>query len=275
MNGPCLITGAKGLLGSEFARALDSKSIHALDKSQLDVTNRDSIWRVFERIQPRWVIHTAAYTQVDAAETNREAAHRLNAEGVKTLVEACREYQSRLVHFSTDQVFDGRKDSPYVETDETHPSNYYAQTKLESEREALALADALVLRVQWLYGAARPRFTHLETRSEFSAVCDQVGAPTWTRDVVRLTLQLLERNKGGLYHVSYDDYASWLEIFELVKAKLGYSVNIQSVTTAELNLPAGRPLNARLSNEKLKKALGVSSVGSWETSLLEFLAGLK
>ncbi|MCB0403417.1 MAG: sugar nucleotide-binding protein [Bdellovibrionales bacterium] len=274
MNGPCLITGAKGLLGSEFATAVRDRPVHAMGKDALDVTDKEAIWRTFESVQPRIVFHTAAYTQVDAAESHRDNAHRLNAESVKHLAGACREYNAKLVHFSTDQVFDGKKPVPYVETDTPSPSNYYAQTKLESEAYALELPDALVLRVQWLYGAARPRFTHLGKKTSFTAICDQIGAPTWSRDVVRLAFQLVERNKHGLFHLSYDDHASWLEVFQYVKDLKGYSVNLQSVSTQELRLPAGRPLNAVLSNLKLKESLGLTTVGSWKTSLREFLTGL-
>ncbi|MEZ4751284.1 MAG: NAD(P)-dependent oxidoreductase [Bdellovibrionota bacterium] len=162
MNGPCLITGATGLLGSEFASVLRGHDTHALAKAELDVTSQDSVQKTFKTVRPKLVIHTAAYTQVDGAEENREHARRLNAESVKYLVEASREYSAKLVHFSTDQaLFDGNKKGPYVETDMPNPSNYYAETKLESESYAEELDDSLILRVQWLYGSARPRFTHL------------------------------------------------------------------------------------------------------------------
>ena len=264
-----LITGARGLLGSEFVRALDTAI--ALGHEELDICERDSVWRSFERHSPQIVINTAAYTAVDRAESDRKAAHQLNVEGVQNLAAACAEFGTKLIHFSTDQVFDGQGETPWKEDSPTHPLNYYAQCKLESEQLVASLENSLCLRVQWLYGAKTPRFLHLADRKEFGAIVDQFGAPTWSRDVVRYTMALVQTEARGLFHLSYDDYGSWAEIFQFVKEWMDYDVILNAVTTDSLHLPAARPRFAVLSNQKLRATLEIDKIGSWKESLGEFL----
>jgi dTDP-4-dehydrorhamnose reductase len=273
--GPVLVTGAKGMLGWEWSRALTGLGagarLQALGREALDVTSDESVRKVFESLKPSLVIHCAAYTNVDRAETEREAARLANALSPKLIAEACRSVGADLVHYGTDQVFDGTATTPRKESDTPSPANHYAATKWEGEKAALSYDRALVVRVQWLYGERKDRFTPLKDKALFTPFSDQIGAPTWTRDIVEVTLRLLERKATGLYHLSYDDFASWAEVFGRVKEKLGYGVRLEPKRTKDFNLPAARPLFSVLDNRKIREALGVARLGSWKESLDEFL----
>ncbi len=273
LTGPVLITGARGMLGWEWARRLDTLAIPAvaLGRDELDVTDEASIERAFSKYRPSIVVHCAAYTNVDKAETEREAARLSNAVSPGLVAKACRKHGARMVHYGTDQVFDGSGSVPRTETDRPKPLNQYASTKLEGETPVLDLPGSLVIRVQWLYGEKKDRFTPLKDKELFTPFADQIGAPTWTRDIVDISLSLLYRNASGLFHLSYDDHASWAQVFERVKSTLGYKVKLEPKLTKDFSLPAARPLFSVLSNRKLCTALGVSGLGSWKESLDEFL----
>jgi dTDP-4-dehydrorhamnose reductase len=271
VKGPVVITGGGGMLGCDLAETFAGrKDVHVLDRAALDIAG-PGVLAALDKYRPSVVINAAAYTNVDGAETEREAAHAGNARGPAQLARACRELGIKLVHFSTDQVFDGTVPTPRSETDPVNPANNYAATKYEGERAVLENADALVLRVQWLYGARKDRFTPLRDKAVFTPFADQYGAPTWTRDLAAVTTQLMSRDARGLFHFAYDDYASWAEVFQFVKDELGLSVQLQPRQTAEVKLPARRPLFSVMSNRKLVSFLGLSGMGSWKDSLREFL----
>jgi dTDP-4-dehydrorhamnose reductase len=242
-----------------------------LTRNALDVTRPEEVRRVIREAAPSVVINATAYTKVDLAETDRMAAEILNAHAPAFLASACGEVGATFVHFSTDQVFDGKTAAPYREEDPTHPLNWYARTKLEGERAALAYEESLVLRVQWLYGETKDRFSGLRDQHVFTPFSDQVGAPTWTRDIVSAIPALLARGARGLYHFTYDDHASWADVFAFVKDHWNLAVELKPRPTAQFDLPAARPLFSVLSNAKLKKTLGVEKLGNWRDSLREFL----
>jgi dTDP-4-dehydrorhamnose reductase len=275
LPGPVLVTGAKGMLGWEWMRALDrlggGDKVLGLGRAEMDVTREDSVRAAIERHRPSLVIHCAAYTNVDRAETEREAAHLANAVAPGYVARACRDVGARLIHYSTDQVFDGEGHRPRVETDTPRPLNQYGATKLAGEAAALEAPGSLVLRVQWLYGERKDRFTILKDKTLFTPFADQIGAPTWTRDIVEVSLALAFRRAEGLFHLSYDNHASWATVFERVKDKLKLNVKLEPKKTAEFSLPAARPLFSVLSNRKLCGALGVPGLGRWEEALDEFL----
>jgi len=261
------------MLGWEWERRLKDLGISgvALGRDELDVTDEISIERAFAKYRPSVVVHCAAYTNVDKAETEREAARLGNAVSPALVAKACLKHNALMVHYGTDQVFDGSGSVPRTENDEPNPLNHYAATKLAGEGPVLNLPGSLVIRVQWLYGEKKDRFTPLKDKEVFTPFSDQIGAPTWTRDIVEISLSLLARRASGLFHLAYDDSASWAEVFERVKRTLGYRVSLQPKLTREFNLPAARPLYSVLSNRKLCAALGVPSLGSWKDSLDEFL----
>lgn len=265
-----LVLGARGMLGSDCVRYLEGP-VHGSTRQELDVTDPERVHQFIEEMAPSVVINATAYTAVDLAEAERIKAELLNAHVPRFLAEACAGVDATLVHFGTDQVFDGTLGRPHREDDAVNPLNWYARTKLEGESAVLAYENSLVLRVQWLYGEAKDRFSPLRDKQVFTPFADQIGAPTWTRDIVECLPVLLSRETRGLFHFTYDDHASWAEVFGEVKKHWHLEVDLQPKMTEEFALPANRPLFSALSNEKLKKALGVESLGSWKDSLLEFL----
>lgn len=275
MRTPLLITGAGGMLGSDlvehFQKILPPEQVVGLDRASLDITDWQQVGQWFRQKKPATVINAAAYTNVDGAEKEREQAYNINVMGVANLSEWCDELGAKLVHFSTDQVFDGTTTTPRTEEETVNPSNYYAETKSLGEEEAGRSPTALILRVQWLYGKRKDRFTPLKDKDVFTPFADQYGAPMWTQVIASTLVELLQRDVSGTYHLSYDDYASWAEVFQFVKQELALSVRLEPKKTAEVNLPARRPLFSVLSNRKLCKALGRENFGSWKSALSLFL----
>jgi dTDP-4-dehydrorhamnose reductase len=256
----------------EFGTLLGERQVTALDRAGLDICDERAVEAMLERIRPAVVLNGAGFTNVDAAESQRDAAFRANVTGPGTLARACAAAGTKLVHFSTDQVFDGRGESPRLETERPAPLNYYATTKFLGENEVLgADSRALVLRVQWLYGEKKNRFHALREKSEFGAFTDQFGAPTWTKEIAENLVEMLRRDASGIFHFSYDDYGSWADIFELVKAELGLKVRLVHKKTAEAHLPAARPRFSVMSNRKLVALLGRKGMGSWKDPLRRFL----
>ncbi|MBI4863574.1 MAG: dTDP-4-dehydrorhamnose reductase [Candidatus Riflebacteria bacterium] len=275
MDRPVLVTGARGLLGSDLVVALrqayGEARVICTDCQELDITDRSQVSRWFQQVRPGVVVNAAAFTDVDGAETRREEASRLNALGPGNLAEACGSAGARLVHFGTDYVFDGTGHRPWAETDAPNPINHYGATKLAGDLNVLAGPRNLVLRIQWLYGRRRDRFTALRGKDRFTPFCDQFGAPTWSRRVAAVVVELLNRDAAGLFHVAHDDHASWAETYAFACRELGLAVRLVPCRSSEVNLPAPRPLFGVMSNRKLVELLGQQVMGSWKDSLREFL----
>lgn len=273
---PILITGAQGMLGWEFMQALRAQvpadKLIGCSRSELDVSDPEAVDSYLDEVQPGLIINCAAYTAVDGAESNHEVAYAVNVKGPSNLGRAAKRLGAQVVHFSSDQVFDGKTDQSKTEDDPPNPSNYYAQTKYLGECELVKeLSESLILRVQWLYGARKDRFTPLRDKKVFTPFSDQVGAPTWTRDIVWAVVGLLNKEAHGVYHVAYDDHASWAEVYQFAKDKLSLATELRPKKTSEFSLPATRPLFAVLDANKLSQQLG-ESLGSWQDSLGEFLS---
>jgi dTDP-4-dehydrorhamnose reductase len=272
-----LVIGGDGMLGWEISRTFNSQipsaEISSLGRSQLDLTQPKQMRTLIEGLRPTVVVNAAAYTKVDQAEKEKEKAMAVNAEGPKHLGEICARIGARLIHFSTDQVFDGKGQTPWKETDVPRPSNFYAETKWLGEKAVLEVPKSLVLRVQWLYGQKKDRFTPLKTKTTFSPFSDQYGSPAWTRRVAEVVLELLKKENTGLFHFAYDDFASWAEVYVFVKEVLSLNLTLEPKKTSQMNLPANRPLYSVMSNEKLLKCLGWPSMGSWRHDLKKFLSG--
>ena len=272
---PILIAGASGILGTDLSLRLPAtfggKQVISLSRTQLDIASWDSVRAVMRDLRPRVVLNAAAYTNVDGAESDRETAYRVNVAGVENLANLCDEVGARLVQFSTDQVFDGTGSRAWTEEDQPNPLNHYAETKLLGEEKALRLANALVIRVQWLYGRKKDRFTLLRDREIFTPFSDQFGAPMYVWHLANWTVQLIEKDASGIFHVSYDDFASWAEVYQFVIEVMGFKTRLVPKTSEEIPLPAKRPKFSVLSNQKVRTFLGQPSLGSWKDALNEFL----
>ncbi len=273
--GPILIAGAGGMLGFDLAAVFrklpGGTGLIVLDRAGLDIGDASAVNAAFERHRPALVLNAAGYTNVDGAEKERDAAFRANVTGPANLARACARFGAKLVHYSTDQVFDGKGKAPSLETDAPSPLNHYARTKLLGEEEALKAPGAVVLRVQWLYGVKKNRFLPLRERAEFTPFADQFGSPTWSWEVAETTVDLARGNAEGIFHFAYDDYASWADVFAFVKAELKLPVKLIPKRTDEVHLPAERPLFSVMSNRKLAAFLGRDGMGSWKEPLRRFL----
>ncbi len=274
---PVLITGAYGMLGSDLVeictKHFGASNVFATDYDTLDITNLEKVNAALSEKKPKLVINAAAYTDVDKAETEREKAFLINTTGPKVLATACAAKDIKLVHFTTDYVFSGEGNTPWVETDKPNPPkpNYYGETKLWGEQEVAKFEKNLILRVQWLYGKKRDRFTTLKDKKVFTPFMDQYGAPVSTEHLCQVLMEMLSLDAKGLYHFAYDDYTTWAGVYEFVKKELNLSTELIPKKSAEVKLPATRPLFGAMSNKKLLALLGRDKMGSWKDHLSAFL----
>ncbi len=299
-----LVTGARGQVGADVTRELAGRAqVTALDRAALDLANPDAIVERVREFRPQVIVNAAAYTAVDRAESETEAARAANATAPGVLAQEARRLGALLLHYSTDYVFDGTKTSPYVETDPTAPLNVYGATKLEGERAIGASGcDHLILRTSWVYAPHGKNFllTMLrlaETRDELRVVDDQRGAPTSSLQIARATVELLAggdrgapitqsdlaraRGASGLYHASAAGETTWCgfarEIFAgWARLRPGNNVAVPRVIgipTSEYPTPARRPAYSVMSSERLADALGVR-IGAWRAGLEEALSAL-
>ncbi|AFT84783.1 dTDP-4-dehydrorhamnose reductase [Paraburkholderia phenoliruptrix] len=286
-----LLTGVNGQVGFELARTLQGLGhVVALDRNGLDLADLDQVRRVVREVRPGLIVNPAAHTAVDKAETDIDAAMRLNAEAPGVLAEEARRVGAALVHYSTDYVFDGTKVGAYVEDDAVNPQNVYGKSKLAGEQ---AIAESgcshLIFRTSWVYGTRGKNFllTMLRLgaeRDELSVVADQYGAPTWSNTIAVLSANVLAQaaapnqsdwweKHSGVYHLTASGATSWHgfaeAIFEL--SHLETKPTVKPIPAASYPTPATRPSNSRMSNEKLAAAFGVRSP-DWRDALRLCLA---
>lgn len=282
-----LITGKDGQLGWEMQRTLALLGkIVIFDRHELDLSNARQIRHVMQDVKPDIIVNAAAYTAVDKAETDCDAAHAINSTAPGVMAEEAKKLDALLVHYSTDYIFDGTASIPYVETDVPNPLNAYGQTKLLGEQAIQSVGGKhLILRTSWVYGARGKNFllTILrlaKERDSLKIVSDQQGAPTWSRMIAQATAAVLfsacqsekDQNLWGVYHMTAAGSTSW---FGFAKAILEQYASrcapfnvpqLCEITTAEYPLPAKRPLFSNLSNEKLRRTFGLE-MPAWQGSL--------
>jgi dTDP-4-dehydrorhamnose reductase len=274
-----LITGASGMLGSDLAPVLAGGGfeVFARPRSDLDVTSPESIGRAFRDVQPQIVVNCAAFTRVDACESD-PAAFAVNADAVGLLADACERYSARLVQISTDFVFDGAKGAPYTEADEPAPLSAYGRGKRAGEEAALRSPAALVVRASWLFGRGGWNFIEAilrqveEGKPEIPVVDDQRGRPTATTDLARGILALLVGGATGVFHFANRGEVTWFEYASEILLLSGHSeVRLTPTTTAALARPAPRPLYSVLDTSKFESLTG-TTIRHFRDPLVEYLA---
>ena len=283
-----LVTGAGGLLGAEIAREFTQarREVHALGRSDLDITNREAVDRVVTEIRPTLIVNCAAFNDVDGAEHDAAAALAVNSLGVLALTRAAEHLSAALVHYSTDFVFDGETDHPYSEEDEPRPRSNYGMSKLLGEWLALESQPPAVwvLRVESLFGDAAPGRAEkgsvhglIHRIREGAAVpvfVDRTVSPSYTRDIARATRAIVESNvPRGLYHCVNSGCASWADVAQEIGRLLARPVRLENVTLESANLKAARPRYCALSNAKLASA-GIA-LPSWQDALARHLSGVR
>lgn len=269
-----LVVGANGMLGHDLIDLLGARG-HGIDIEDIDITDLASVLTVIGELKPEVVINCAAYTDVDGCESNTEKAMAVNGEGVGYLAMACRDLGSLLVQVSTDYVFDGGKGTPYLEDDAPCPLSVYGESKLAGEMNAAFAKEYLIVRTQWLYGLHGKNFVETMLRlgaekDELTVVDDQIGSPTWTVDLARAIIALVDNGCRGVYHAANSEFCSWNGFAKAIFAESGLNVTVSPMTTDELNRPARRPLYSTLECGKLIRDTGFQPQ-TWRTALREYL----
>lgn len=237
---PFLLVGDRGMLAHAIKRAMDARRLDyaGVDLPECDITNRESVAASFDRLRPGVVINCAAYTNVDGCETNAALADAVNATGVGNLAAACRERGATLVHFSTDYVFDGTLRRPLKPDDPVGPASAYGRSKLLGEQllQQNAPPRWLVIRTAWLYGPNGPNFPQAilnaaKAGTPLRVVSDQVGSPTFTADLAEATLDLLDRDAAGVWHVANAGQTNWHEFATAVLEEFGIARPVEPITS--------------------------------------------
>ncbi|HOW97620.1 MAG TPA: dTDP-4-dehydrorhamnose reductase [Kiritimatiellia bacterium] len=274
------VTGSKGQLGRDSLDVFASLAeVAGLDLPDLDIADAGAVERTLSAFKPDAVINAAAYTQVDRAETDREAARRANADGPRVLAEYVERHGGLLVHVSTDYVFDGRRPPPrpYVETDPTGPASVYGRTKLEGEEAVRRATERhLILRTAWLYGASSRGFLRAilgravsNPGAPLRVVNDQFGSPTWSWRLARQIRKALEGGARGLYHAAGEGACTWFDFAAEFLRLLNVPARVEPCPATEYPRPAPRPRNSVLENARLK-AEGLQVMRPWAEDLAEF-----
>jgi dTDP-4-dehydrorhamnose reductase len=269
MTSGIYITGASGQVGGEIQRLFPDATY--LTRRDVDLSSRESMEAYFKKNKPQIIVNCSAYTQVDLAEKERDQAMAVNAVAPGILAGLCEKF----IHFSTDYVFNGQSFRPYVETDSTGPTGVYGVTKLAGEKAVLAAnPNAVVIRTSWVYSDLGKNFvkTMLKfgaERPELKVVADQIGSPTYAKDLASLVVEYGLKNwnfKGGLYHYSNEGIASWYDFaYEIMKLR-GLSCKVLPIRTEDYPTPAKRPHYSVLDKSKIKNELGIT-IPHWKESL--------
>jgi len=254
-----LVTGAAGMLGRAVVTAATrlGHEVVALSRAELDITDEDHVQRIVGAAEPRAIVNCAAWTDVDGAETAEATATAINGAGAGNVARAATEHGARVVHISTDYVFNGLNDVPWVESDAVAPIGAYGRSKLEGEREVAAAApEHAIVRTAWLFGAGGRNFVDTmlalgEEREEVSVVTDQVGSPTWTAHLAEGLVELAERRGDvGIFHVAGAGACTWYELAVEVFDRAGMSCRVRPTTSEQFVRPARRPAYSVLASER-------------------------
>jgi len=283
-----LVTGANGQLGWELQRAKpDDCELTALSRDQLDITDLEQVNNTINSIKPDWIINAAAYTAVDKAESDSQGAYAINADGAANLATAAQASNARLLHISTDFIFDGINNRPYLPEDTPNPLGVYGASKLVGEQKVRELLgdDTLIIRTAWVYSSHGNNFVKtmlrlMAERDTLGVVEDQVGTPSWAAEIARAIYLSIENNLRGIYHWTDTGAASWYDfsvaIYELGKEAglLSNSVTINPIPTEDYPTPAVRPPYSILNKDSLRKAINYTGK-HWRDSLSQMILEIK
>lgn len=279
-----LVIGGNGQVGWELQRTLACLGeVLAPGREALDLSRPETLRAAVRAMKPRWIVNAAAYTAVDKAESERDPAYTINAEAPRVLAEVAAEIGATLVHYSTDYVFDGRGDTPFVEDAPLGPLNVYGASKAAGEAAIRSALDRhLILRTSWVYGTRGANFLLtmqrlMRERSELKIVADQIGAPTWARHIAEATALIIAQTVSpargadrpapwGTYHLTNGGATSWFGFAEAIRDLQGADTTLLPIPSSEYPTPAVRPLNSRLDNTKLARVFGVR-LPDWRVAL--------
>lgn len=284
-----LITGGGGQLGFDVRRDLLHRDVSESDvaapsSKELDITDARAVEKYIGIFQPNVIIHCAAYTNVDGAESDQEACRKVNVEGTRNLVRAAEKVDAKIIYISTDYVFDGESAEPYEIDAKTNPKSVYGQTKYEGEEIVREYPKHFIVRIAWIFGINGRNFvkTMLKVandRDEVAVVDDQIGSPTYTVDLAKFLVDLSKTEKYGIYHATNEGFCSWAEFTEEIYKNAGLDTKVKKVSTEEYIELAGKPQAKRPKFSKLSKDSieqnGFERLPAWQDAVKRYIAELK
>lgn len=277
-----LVTGANGQLGKELrdlSGSFPQYRFYFLSKEDLPIDRFQLVRNYFETLKPAYCINAAAFTGVDRAEKDKELASIINGEAVGVLAAVCKKHQTRLIHISTDYVFNGQKNEAYTEEDATDPVNEYGRSKLQGEEEALKFnPDTIIIRTSWMYSAHGKNFVKtilklLDEKNEIGVVSDQSGCPTYAGDLAEACMHIISSGKWvpGIYHFANAGRTNWYEFAKAIKEISGNNSLVKPLATTDYPAPAKRPQNSELDTRKIREVFKVE-IKDWKESLRNCLS---
>jgi dTDP-4-dehydrorhamnose reductase len=284
MNERILLLGANGLLGKVFVEEFRRRgtAVVCLGRAECDVTDPAHVSAVFDRVAPEIAINCTAYTKVDLAEKERDQAFAVNATAVANIARACLAHRTRLVHFSTDFVFDGTARTPYQPADATNALSIYGQSKLQGETRLRQIDPPgwMIARTSWLFGTTGPCFPRTivdraRKGQPLTIVNDQIGSPTYAPDLAAAALDLLEKGAGGIHHLTNSGHCNWYEFAKAIVHEFGLAADIQPITTAQFRVmrpdQAVRPAYSVMADDEVPRLLG-HPMRPWQEALADYRA---
>lgn len=273
-----LVTGVAGQLGYDCVKRLTALGIECkgVDREEFDLTDAEAVMNYVKDYQPDAIMHCAAYTNVDKAETEPEAAAAVNGGGTLNMVRAALAVNAKLMYISTDYVFSGEGTTPFNVKDPIAPQNVYGLTKAQGEEAVRSMMQKFfIIRTAWVFGLNGRNFVKTMLRlgsekNQLNVVCDQFGSPTYTPDLARLMCQMIQTDRYGVYHATNEGFCSWADFAEEIMRQGHRNCKIHPVTTEEYNAPVRRPANSRLSKQSLTDA-GFERLPAWQDALTRFL----
>lgn len=276
-----LVTGVKGQLGYDIVNECKNRNIEAIgvDVEEMDITDAKKVEEVIKSGNYDAVVHCAAWTAVDKAEDEIEACTKVNVDGTKNIANVCKKLNISMMYFSTDYVFDGQGNQPWHEYDKRNPLNVYGQTKYEGELAVEALEKHFIVRIAWVFGVNGNNFIKTmlrlgKERGAVSVVDDQIGSPTYTYDLSKLVVDMIQTDKYGTYHATNEGLCSWYEFACEIFKQAKLDVEVTPVDSSAFPAKAKRPNNSRMSKEMLDKN-GFKRLPLWQDALSRYLKELE
>ncbi len=272
-----LVTGVKGQLGHDIVEALEEKNIDAIgvDIDEMDITDELSVNTCITSSHVDAIIHCAAWTAVDKAEDEIDKCRQVNKDGTANIVKVCQKLDLPLMYFSTDYIFNGQGEIPWDEYGQAEPLNIYGLTKYEGELEVQKLQKYFIIRISWVFSINGKNFVKTmlrlgKERGEVNVVDDQIGSPTYTYDLARLCVDMIQTEEYGIYHATNEGYCSWYEFTKEIYRIAGIDAQVNPVSSDHFPAKAKRPSNSRMNKTQLDKH-GFKRLPSWQDALQRYI----
>lgn len=273
-----LVTGSNGQLGYDVVRELKNRKIDCIGsvRSDFDLTDYEDTEKYILKIKPECIIHCAAYTNVNKAEDEKELCYKVNVDGTENIAKVCSKLNAKMIYISTDYVFDGTKDGEYEVDDMPNPLSVYGKSKYEGELKVKENLDKyFIVRTSWVFGSHGNNFVKTilklgKEKESIDVVCDQIGSPTYTVDLVKLLCDMALSDKYGTYHASNEGFCSWAEFAEEIMKQAGLNCKINYIKSNEYKTKAARPKNTRMPSTKILNVTN-NLFPSWQESLKKYI----